>query len=170
MHYLAHTILYGLLALLATCVIIWRYNVLYSTDFLSLLSPQETYLIPRFSLDDTRKNDNKLPVKVFVWMQIVLSTGSWFVAFVPNTGACFAAFVPKYWSLACRLCAKLPVLGLLLSIVVACPNYRWLCFRCMLMYRAVAWLPLQVKCHHVIGCVAWFINWRLYELWCTSTI
>ena len=158
-------------------------------NFLDLLSPQETYLIPRFSLDDTRKNDNKLPVKVFVWMQIVLSTGSWFVAFVPNTGdcfaafvprywclnllcrfcakvlvlalpllcqstgACFAAFVPKYWSFACCLCAKLPVPSLLPLIVVACPNYRWLCFRCMLMYRAVAWL----------------INWRLYELWCTST-
>ena len=29
-------------------------------------------------------------------MQIVLSTGSWFVAFVPNTGDCFAAFVPKF--------------------------------------------------------------------------
>jgi hypothetical protein len=59
-------------------------------------------------------------------MQIVLSTGSWFAAFVPNTstGACFAAFVPKYWSFACRLCAKLPVLGLLPLIVVACPNYR----------------------------------------------
>ncbi len=52
-------------------------------------------------------------------MQIVLSTGSWFVAFVPNTGACFAAFVPKYWSSACRLRAKLPVLGLWPWIVVA---------------------------------------------------
>jgi hypothetical protein len=57
-------------------------------------------------------------------MQIVLSTGSCFVAFVSNTGACFAASVPKYWSFACRLCAKLPVSGLLPSIVVACPNYR----------------------------------------------
>ena len=136
----------------------WKTNVrdkrlLDGRNFLDLLCPQETYLIPRFSLDDTRKNDNKLPVKVFVWMQIVLSTGSWFVAFVPNTGACFAAFVPKYWSFACRLCAKLPVPGLLPLSVVACPNYRWLCFRCMLMYRAVAWL----------------INWRLCELWCTST-
>ncbi len=72
-------------------------------------------------------------------------------------------------SFACRLCTKLPVSGLLPSIVVACPNYRWLCFRCMLMYCAVAWLPLLVNFHHVIGCVAWFINWRLYELWCAST-
>jgi hypothetical protein len=56
-------------------------------------------------------------------MQILLSTGSWFVAFVPNTGACFVAFVPKYWSFACRLCAKVLVSGLLPSIVVACPNY-----------------------------------------------
>ena len=70
-----------------------------------------------------------------------------------STGACFAAFVPKYWSFACCLCAILPVPSLLPLIVVACPNYRWLCFRCMPMYRAVAWL----------------INWRLYELWCTST-
>jgi hypothetical protein len=28
----------------------------------------------------------------------------------------------------------------------------------MLMYRVVAWLPLRVKCHHVIGCVV------VYEL------
>ena len=37
-------------------------------------------------------------------MQIVLSTGSWFVAFVPNT---------KYWCLLCRFCAE--VLELCLS-------------------------------------------------------
>ncbi len=43
---------------------------------------------------------------------------------VQNTGACFVAFVPKYWSFACRLCAKLPVSGLLPSIVVACPTYN----------------------------------------------
>jgi hypothetical protein len=34
-----------------------------------------------------------------------------------NTGACFAPFVSKYWSSACRLCAKLPVLGLLLVAI-----------------------------------------------------
>ena len=119
----------------------WKTNVrdkllLDGRNFLDLLCPQETCLIPRFSLDDTRKNDNKLPVKVFVWMQIVLSTGSWFVAFVPNTGAwlcrfcakvlvlaspllcqgtgaCFAAFVPKYWCLLCCFCAEVLELCLL---------------------------------------------------------
>ena len=45
-------------------------------------------------------------------MQIVLSTGSWFVAFVPNTGACLAVFVPRYWCLLCRFCAKVLVLAL----------------------------------------------------------
>jgi hypothetical protein len=52
----------------------------------------------------------------------------WFLVcrFVPNTGACFAAFVSKYWSSACRPCAKLPVLVLSLYADV-----------CMLMYRAV---------------------------------
>ena len=83
-------------------------------------------------------------------------------------------FCVKYWCLLCRLCAKLPVSGLLPSIVVACPNYRWLCFRCMLMYCVlcrcmVAIASDLVNCPHVIGCVAWFINWRLYELWCAST-
>ena len=127
----------------------WKTNVrdmclLDGRNFLSLLSPQETYLIPRFSLDDNRKNDNKLPVKVFVWMQIVLSTGSWFVAFVPNTGACFAAFVPRYWCLLCHFCAKVLVLALLLLrrstgalLVVFAPNYRCLvcCHRLLLLVQ-----------------------------------
>jgi hypothetical protein len=133
----------------------WKTNVrdkclLDGRSSLSRLSPQETYLIPRFSLDGNRKNDNKLPVQVFVWMRIRLSTGSWFVAFVPNTGACFDAFVPKkYWSSACRLCAKLPMLGLLPSIVIACPNYRWLCFRCMLMCR------VSCRCHCEWNAIMW---------------
>ncbi len=82
-------------------------------------------------------------------MQIVLGTGSWFVA-----------FVPKYWCLLCRFCAK--VLELCLSslrqitgawyVAFDCPNYRWLRFRCMLMHRAVAWLPLRVSRNVIV----WF--------------
>ncbi len=129
-------------------------RLLKGRNSLSFLSPQETIWFQAFHWMTVEIIADKLPVKVFVWMQDYAKY--WFLVcrIVPNTGARFAASVLKYQSSACRLCAPLPVLAFWLYADV-----------CWCMYADVS-----CRCVATVWCVARFINWRLYELWCTSTV
>ncbi len=114
---------------------------------------------------------NELPVTVFVWMQIVLSTGSWFVALCQilvlalpllcrstGTGALLVVLAPS----------KLPVLvfSLYANVNVSC--------RCIVaiaskMWNAIMWLDV-LRGLSIDGCMNYDVLQHGYSLTVTVTV